>query len=266
MKVRAAVAIALLSVASCSVTGSTPDEPESSQLRVLTYNLHHGEGVDGRLDLERLAGVIAASAADLVALQEVDRGTSRSGGVDQLQVLAELTGLHSYFAEFFPYQGGSYGLAILSRVPADEQRVISLPPGEREARSALLIQLEGPGEQPMSFACAHLDWLSPDNRRFAQATELAAALNALPGTVLLAGDLNDTPESRTIALLSERLEYRPRVEGARWTFPAPAPEKEIDYVLWRSTRLELVESVVIDEPVASDHRPVLAVFSNRATD
>ena len=254
----------LLSFASCSTApDGTSGEPEAEELRVLTYNLHHGEGVDGRLDLERLARVIRGSGADLVALQEVDRETARSAGVDQLQVLAELTGLHPYFAEFFPYQGGRYGLAVLSREPAADHRVIALPPGKLEARAALLVQLSGPGDEALTFVCAHLDWLSPDTQRFAQATQLASVLGELDGTVLLAGDLNDTPESRTLVLLRERLDYRPRSEALRPTFPAPEPAKEIDYVLWRSAHLKPVSSVVLDEPVASDHRPVLATFQLR---
>ena len=58
-------------------------EPGATRLRVLSYNIHHGEGLDGRIDLERIASVIRASEADLVALQEVDQSTERSGGVDQ---------------------------------------------------------------------------------------------------------------------------------------------------------------------------------------
>ena len=67
-------------------------------VRVLTYNIHHGEGLDGRIDLPRQAAIMTSAAPDLVALQEVDRGTARAGGVDQLAELARLTGMAPYSA------------------------------------------------------------------------------------------------------------------------------------------------------------------------
>src|SRR4051794_910403 len=81
--------------------------------RVLTYNIHHGEGTDGRLDLGRIAGVIKSCQADVVGLQEVDQATERSGGVDQAATLSELTGLHATFGKAIDYRGGAYGLAVL---------------------------------------------------------------------------------------------------------------------------------------------------------
>ena len=84
-------------------------------VRVLTYNIHHGEGRDGELDLPRLGRVITSVQPDLVALQEVDVGTSRVGGVDQLAELARLTGMHAQFGKAMDYMGGGYGVAVLSR-------------------------------------------------------------------------------------------------------------------------------------------------------
>lgn len=231
-----------------------------AQLRVLTYNIHHGEGVDGRLDLERIGRLISESAADLVALQEVDRETKRAGGIDQLRQLADLTGYHPYFAEFFPYQGGRYGLAILARHPALSERVIELPPGKLEPRKALAVELELEGGARLTFVCAHLDWLEPDTQRLAQAATLADELERTEGPVILAGDLNDVPGSRSLAALCEVLSYSPRAADQRLTFPSEGPAEEIDYVLTRLEQGQLFESVVLDERVASDHRPVLATF------
>src|ERR1700724_2661395 len=83
-------------------------------LRVLTYNIHHGEGTDGRFDLSRLARVMKSVQPDVIALQEVDRGTERSGGVDQLAELARLTDMHAEFGKAMDYSGGGYGVAWLS--------------------------------------------------------------------------------------------------------------------------------------------------------
>ena len=63
------------------------------RLRVLTYNIHHGEGTDGKFDYERLARVINGLKPDVAALQEVDRNTRRANGVDQAALLAKLTGM-----------------------------------------------------------------------------------------------------------------------------------------------------------------------------
>lgn len=79
---------------------------ETIPLRVLSYNIHHGEGVDGKFDLERIAKVIQSVNPDLVALQEVDRNTTRASDVDQAQELAELTGMHMAYGKALDYQGG----------------------------------------------------------------------------------------------------------------------------------------------------------------
>src|SRR5688500_5929836 len=99
------------------VSGALPADEASQVVRVLTYNIHHGEGTDRQLNLERLADVIKSVNPDLVGLQEVDQKTARSKGVDQAARLAELTGLRAIFGKAMEYQGGGYGLAVLSRWP-----------------------------------------------------------------------------------------------------------------------------------------------------
>src|SRR5688572_3660564 len=85
----------------------------SPRLRVLTYNIHHGEGTDARFDLERLARIIREARPDLVALQEVDRRTRRASGVDQAAELGRLTGMNVVFGKAMDHDGGEYGQAIL---------------------------------------------------------------------------------------------------------------------------------------------------------
>ena len=99
--------LALFGVSAATAQDTTPAALPA--LRVLSYNLHHGEGDDGKLDLPRLAAVITASGADLVALQEVDQKTTRTGGVDQAAELARLTGLRFRYGKALDYQGGAYG-------------------------------------------------------------------------------------------------------------------------------------------------------------
>lgn len=85
----------------------------SGELRVLAYNIHHGEGMDDAVDLPRIADVIRSEKPDFVALQEVDKGVNRSGKVNQAMVLGELLGMYHNFAKFMDYDGGEYGLARL---------------------------------------------------------------------------------------------------------------------------------------------------------
>ena len=95
---------------------------EPLTLRVMTFNIHHGEGIDGRLDLERIARVITDARADLVGLQEVDRGVERTQRRDIPTELARLTGLAVRFESNLPHQGGEYGNAVLSRFPVKTSR------------------------------------------------------------------------------------------------------------------------------------------------
>src|SRR6185436_4143043 len=90
---------------------------EPVEIRIMSYNIRHGEGMDGRVDLARIADVIRRASPDVVALQEVDRGVQRTGGVDEPAMLGELAGMQSIFEKNIPYQGGEYGNAVLTRLP-----------------------------------------------------------------------------------------------------------------------------------------------------
>lgn len=230
-------------------------------LRVLSYNIHHGEGTDGRVDLPRIARVIRAADPDLVALQEVDDRTKRTGGVDQTAELARLTGLYGAFGKAIDYQGGGYGQAVLSRLPLAGGTVHTLP-GEpdREQRIAFAVNVTALGRE-LTFATTHLHHQSDPLRR-----RQAAKLNEVfagSGPTVLAGDLNADPDSEPLALLARHWSV---VGGPNLlTFPAGNPMKQIDYVLHRpAAGLRTAGAWVIDEPVASDHRPLLAVLEPTA--
>ncbi len=223
------------------------DAADPPRLRVLTYNIHHGEGTDGKLDLERLAKIIAAADPDLVALQEVDRTTTRTGGIDQAAELARLTGLHVAFGKSLDYAGGGYGNAILSKTPLADAETHALP-GEAEPRSALAARVHPVGLPEFTFVSTHFCH-QREADRVAQAREISRLFADVKRPVLLAGDLNARPGSP------------PMTEFARrWTDTRSDP-RTIDYVLTRAgDPWRVVSSEVVDEPVASDHRPVLVVL------
>ncbi len=239
-----------------AATGSPPAPP---QLRVLSYNIHHGRGIDDRVDLERLARVIKACHPDLVALQEVDNGTQRTDGVDQAAELAEMTGLHGQFARQIDFEGGQYGQAILSRWPLSDLQIHWLP-GEpdRERRIVATCSIALPG-RALLFGTTHLHHANV-NLRLRQASAIGEVFDGRPETVLLAGDLNAEPEQAPVV---ELLKTWAVVHSgtALPTFPTVDPIKQIDYIFYRpSERLRVVSAEVIDEAMASDHRPLLAVL------
>src|SRR5678815_3613975 len=121
------------------------------KLRVMTYNIHVGVGMDKKLDLQRIADVINKEKPDLVGLQEVDRGVKRTEGKDEIAELAAMTRMHFAFAPNLDYQGGKYGVAILSRMPL-KATVHTMFENKREAerRGMLKVELDVDGK-PITF-------------------------------------------------------------------------------------------------------------------
>lgn len=242
----------------CAPDASPADQPPNRQgarpLRVLAYNVKHGRGMDGVVDLERVAAVIRAQDADVVTLQEIDDGCRRTGGVDQARVLGELCGMRHVFCEFMPYQGGRYGMALLSRHPIVETTNVVLPPGA-EPRAAVEARIRVPGAATdVVVTGIHLYATEPE--RLEQARVLVARYADAEVPVILAGDFNSERGSPVMALLGGHWSV-PAKTGDADTFPADAPVKEIDFALVRGDGCRVVRTAVVRESVASDHRPIL---------
>lgn len=252
---RAAVAATILLAA---LVG--PAAVAETRLRVLSYNMHHGRGTDGVVDLPRIGNVIRGCRADLVFLQEVDNGTARTGGVDQTAELARLTGLHGVFGRQIDYQGGRYGQALLARKPLLEPRVHVLPGDpDSETRIAFSARLEVAGRS-MVVVGTHLHHRDPTARL--EQARMIATLELGRGPMILGGDLNAPPGSEPLAAILTS--WRSPAAGPLLTFPAAAPARQIDFILYRPAGVLAAGPVrVLDEPVASDHRPLLAVFTLR---
>ena len=241
----------------CQVSPSNEDPTPAPPIRILAYNIKHGRGMDGKVDLARIASVIRAQMPDVVTLQEIDKGCSRSGGVDEAVRLGELCAMHSAFGKFMDYGGGEYGMAILSRYPISEVENHMLPPG-REPRSALSARVDPPTGPPFRLVGIHLYFT--EEERLAQARTLVELFAEDPLPVILAGDFNSRPGSKVMELL-ERSWKNPDKGEDRFTFPSDRPDREIDFVLYQpADRFRVREVNVIDEPVASDHRPLLLVL------
>jgi endonuclease/exonuclease/phosphatase family metal-dependent hydrolase len=226
-------------------------------IRVLSYNIHHGEGIDGKFDLARIARVIQSVDPDFVAVQEVDVRTRRSSGVDQAAELARLTGMHGVFGRTIDHQGGWYGNLLLSRWPVQGFTAQAYPftPG-REARGAVEAVVKQPFE--FRFFATHLDITEKD--RLLAAEWIAKRIAELPAEMpmILAGDFNAATGSAAFQALAKHWTFDPEV---RPTSPAEKPSKQIDFVVFRpKNRWKVVETRVLDEPVASDHRPILVTL------
>ena len=243
----------------CGCAAPAAAEEGRQELRVLSYNIHHAEGVDGKLDLPRIANIIKESGADLVALQEVDKSTERTGRVDQAAELAKLTGMHVVFGKAMDYQGGQYGQVILSRWPILSNSTHYLPePADREPRIAVATTIRLGAKGPViRFVGTHLEH-QLEAVRIEQATELNKLFASGDMPTLLLGDMNARPGSNPMKILLEKWQDTGNTAP---TVPAENPRNLIDYVLFRPAGAwEVLSSEVLNEPVASDHRPVLAVL------
>jgi endonuclease/exonuclease/phosphatase family metal-dependent hydrolase len=230
-------------------------------VKVLSYNIRHGAGLDGRIDLERIAEVIRRANPDLVALQEVDQCCERSGNQDTPALLGQILGMEHRFGRSLDFQGGEYGLAVLSRLPVTDTIPHTLP-SAKEPRCALEVQVQAEAfESTLSFICIHNDYVSEEIRA-RQIRTLLASLRDRAHPTILAGDFNCEGADGSMKLLEEE-GWTVLDKKAEKTFPADEPEKEIDFIVLRGFPEISVEHGVIDEKVASDHRPIYAVITHR---
>lgn len=244
----------------CAGCHSVPSASHSTTFRVMTYNIHHGEGLDGRVDLARIAGLIKSEQADLVALQEVDKGTERTARRDLSAELASLTGLIRVFSNNFAFQGGEYGNAILTRFPIKQvinthyQKV-----NETEQRGLLQVTLDLGGHE-LVFMTTHIDHRRDDAARWSNVAEIEARAQSLRDRpIILCGDFNDVPTSRVYHRLQDSFDdtWLRAGAGDGFTIPADKPNRRIDYIwISKSTSLFPIRAWV-PETKASDHRPVV---------
>lgn len=261
--------VCLLAAALLAACARTAVQP--SPLKVMTYNIHHAEGIDGRLDLERIAAVIRAEDPDIVCLQEVDQGTGRTGRLDMPALLGEMLAMRAVFGPNLEFEGGQYGNLTLTRLPVAGHENIALPtPEGAEPRGALRVTVDFEGEA-IDVYNTHLGLDAA--QRLAQARKIAGALDARGEVAaILAGDLNEELGPRGFELdeaknavdgAGVRLLYRRY--GSQYpgwlgeTFPADAPTEAIDYIFCtpplRARGLRIIKSE--QTRVASDHLPVV---------
>ena len=218
-------------------------------LKLMSYNVRNAKGMDGIHNIQRIANVIINEAPDVVAVQELDSMTTRSGQKYVLGELSERTQMYASYAPAISFQGGKYGIGILSKETPLTIRTYPLP-GREEARMLLVAEFKN-----YFFACTHLSLTEED--RLASLDIIKNSVGKSEKPYFLAGDLNDKPDSKFIQALQQDFQVLTHIK--RPTFPAPEPTETIDYIAaWKhgSNDFANLSAQVLEEPVASDHRPL----------
>ena len=251
IKISIALCIGLLSFQSCF-------SKRTIDLKVMSYNIRHGEGLDTILDLSRAAQIIKDASPDLCGIQEIDQFCTRSGSVGQTEYLGEYTSMTGTFGKFMDYQNGEYGLATLSSKPLRSTTVLQLPDGKYEPRSAIVHETEIAEDCTILFANVHFDWISEDDR-LAQAKTLVNYLSTSQLPAVITGDFNSTPDSPTMQYFySKGFEYVDKGND-HLSFQGKT-KSDIDHLIFRNSENVTFKAKAVrllNEPLASDHRPLV---------
>jgi endonuclease/exonuclease/phosphatase family metal-dependent hydrolase len=264
--------LSLLATAIVATTAAAPAPPAGArtmaaerELRVATFNIHHGVGLDGVLDLARIAATVERTGAEVVGLQEVDRHWSaRSNFVDQATWLADVLDMHLAFGanlDLDPPAPGAprrqFGTAILSayKIRAWTNTLLPRPLG-REQRGLLEGEIKVRGI-PVRVFNTHLQHDS-QVERLAQVARIRQVLATANESVVLLGDLNAAPDTPEIAGLTDLLvdAWVTAGVGDGFTFDAATPHARIDYVMSSGNVVARTAAVVTTD--AADHLPVVA--------
>jgi endonuclease/exonuclease/phosphatase family metal-dependent hydrolase len=237
----------LLIVSFLSLTANTSQRKE--ELIIATYNVRNCRGMDDKIDYNRVADIITRINPHLIALQELDSATQRSSNAVVLNELAERTKMYAVYGASIDYQGGKYGIGVLSKEKPVGHRLVALP-GREENRSILIVEFK-----KYVFCSTHFSLTKED--RIKSAEIINSIFKEYSKPVFLAGDLNATTDSQEIISLTDKWTMLSNPEIP--TIPSTNPRKCIDYILMLknpASKFNVTERVVGNEPLASDHLPV----------
>ncbi|MBA2525870.1 MAG: endonuclease/exonuclease/phosphatase family protein [Pyrinomonadaceae bacterium] len=234
-------------------------------LRVMTFNIHVGVGIDKKLDLQRIADVIIRERADLVGLQEVDRGVRRTEGIDEIAELAKMTRMDYAFGHNLDYQEGQYGVAILSKFlvqKIDHRKYENRREAERRGMLRVEVDIGG---RTINFVTTHLDYQRDDGRLF-ETDQLLRFLADVKNPLIVVGDFNDEPAGNAYKLMLRKFEdawIGSRAKGDGFSYPADKPSKRIDYIFSRTSDGVRTKKSWVVRTLSSDHLPVMAELEIR---
>ena len=263
------------------------DSNMDRKVKVMVWNIHNGVGSDAKLDLDRFVEVIQAADVDVVGFNEVDYKTRRSEGVDQAGYIAEQLGWNYYYGGNFPYQGGQWGNAILTRYPilSTNNTLLDNPKVPKNNGQGILHTVLDIDGIPVNFFVTHLE-AHIQEIRFNQAKQAMRVISQVQGPKIVLGDLNALATYGNLQMVLEpeipvflkefadaHSTYRVLTDwetakedsqagylGGGLTFPANSPGKRIDYIL-ASFDLRISGkpySAQTISTIASDHLPFVA--------
>ena len=220
-------------------------------LRLTSYNIQHGEGLDKKIDHARQAKILRKARTQVAAIQEVDSVTKRNGGLYSLEEIGRKAKMFSTFAPAINFQGGKYGIGILSKKQPMSVRRIPLP-GREEPRMLLVAEFKH-----YVVACTHLSLTDED--RMLSVPIIVEEAKKWQKPFILMGDLNDEQGMPFYKEMQKHFLFlNPSYDK---TFPADNPNICIDHVaVFRPTpdaTISYYRTWVGEEPF-SDHRPLHA--------
>ncbi len=251
-------------LAACAGQKQAASSSAPALIRVMAYNIHHCNppSKPGLIDIEAITQAIREQNPDLIALQEVDVNTGRSGKLNQAEEIAKKLGMNFFFAKAIDHDGGDYGVAILSKYPMSETKISRLPTQastKGEPRVLATAKITLPGGKTIRFGSTHLDAQKEDTNRELQIKEInrISANEKLP--LIIAGDFNAAPGSIVINTLDQL--FSRSCEPCDFTIPVINPRKTIDFIAFTpKSKFSSKSTYVVPERYASDHLPVLAVL------
>ncbi|GAO42358.1 endonuclease/exonuclease/phosphatase family protein [Flavihumibacter petaseus] len=256
------LAVSLISLFLLNEQPSRVPEAKKHDITVMTYNIHHGNppGKPGTIDLDAIAKVIKKSDADVVAIQEVDIKTGRSGHINEAAELAEKAGYTSfYFGKAMDYDGGSYGVLLMAKVPLFDMRTLLLPldtanPSEPRVLATGKVSIDG---RQVTIGCTHLDAGETDAVRQLQINAINKFAATVEGPFIIAGDFNASEKSPVIRSLDSL--FTRTCQNCPQTLLEDGNFFAIDFIAFKGKSDFIIkEHKVIPEKKASDHMPVRA--------
>jgi len=241
------------------------DTPITS-LKVMSYNVHYCNPPSmpaSFIDVDAIVNVINGEKPDLIALQEIDVNVNRSGNINQAQIIAGKLHMRYFFAKAIDYQGGDYGILILSRYPLSETAVHRLPTlagsgGEPRVLATAKVTL--PDGKTLRFGNTHLDAQPDHTNRNLQMDRILEIASGDDLPFIIGGDFNAVPNTEVINKLDAGFTRTCAICAP--TIPVINPTRAIDFIAFRhpENKYSTSNHQVINETYASDHRPVVATI------
>lgn len=236
-------------------------QSQTAVIKVMSYNIHHGNPPtdENRIDMDAIVRTIRDEDPDIVALQEVDVNVIRSGKMDQAAVLAKALNMHVFFSKAIDFDGGEYGLAILSRHRLSAQRSYRLnmsADSTAEPRILQSVVVNMPNKPSFVFANTHLDVLNTGNRLL-QANQIARIGKQENLPMILAGDWNATLGSPTLEILDQV--FTRTCTRCPVTCPEEGVDGAIDFIAYTHKSYFITRNYrVLNNNNSSDHYPIVA--------